>query len=121
MGDAGIRAKRRKRLEQRETGDLVVVERERPVAAALLEEPWEWTVDRLRERVDDDPVGDGREIAADGRIGPVVERDQDLVGDGAQGAEKRGDSRPRAGGHHEDRKRCAGSGRAAARSGGMRA
>ena len=87
--DARIRAQCRKRLEQRETRDLVVVERERPVAAALAEEPGEGTVDRLCERVENDPVGDGRQIAADGRIGPVVQRDQDLVGDGAQRAEER--------------------------------
>ena len=113
--DVGIHAQRRQRFDQRRAGDLVVVERERPVAAALVEEPGEGTVDGLRERVQDDPVGDRRKIAADGRVGAVVECDQDLVGDGAQGAEQSRDARSGTGRHHEDRKGRARTARASFR------
>jgi hypothetical protein len=61
--------------------------------------PRERPVDGLRVGVADHPVGDCRQRLLGGFVGPVVERNEDLVGDAAEECEHRCDPAARAARH----------------------
>ncbi len=89
--------------EQGRLGDLVVVDREDPRAAALAVEPGERPVDRLRIRVADQDVRMPGQRRLDAGVCPLVEGDDDLVTDRPKQREQRRDAWRRTGCHAAER------------------
>ena len=107
--DGVVVAEARKRVDQREAGDLVVVDGQPPRTATLPEEPRQRPVDGLPVLVVDDAVCDSGEIVANRPLHAVVDRDENLLHNRAQRREQRRDSRPRPGRHANDGERGAGA------------
>ncbi len=92
-------------VDQRRAGDLVAVDVEDPVAAALGEQPRAGAVRVEAELVAHEAVGDVVVGSQRGRIDARVDGDEDLVGDRAERCEERGDLGRRLASEAADRER----------------